>query len=165
MQSIYQAQERRPYHLSVGAVLLNDEQKIACHYFKELDTLGDFYVLMRETLENDETLEQAVHRGLMEELGAKAEIIGFIGSWVAEIPHSYKGGWLMEKTMPYFATRLIEQRDDWRDPNDPESISTILWLSADDLIAKMKEQSQRINRADIDESEMVRRTMELIRHE
>ncbi len=164
-QSIYQASEKHPYHLSVGAVLLNNENKIALHYFKELDTLGDFYLLMRETLENNETLEEAVHRGLMEEFGAKATILGYIGSWVAWVPHSYYGGWPMEKTMPYFAARLVEQRDEWRDANDPEAISTITWLSAEEAMPILEAQRGRFGRVDLDESEMVKRAMDFVKHE
>ena len=39
----FQASKNNPYHLSVGAVLFNNEGLIACHHFKEVLGQKDIY--------------------------------------------------------------------------------------------------------------------------
>lgn len=35
-KSFFQASHKQPYHLSIGAVLFNEQGLIACHHFKEI---------------------------------------------------------------------------------------------------------------------------------
>ena len=74
----FQSSQEFPFHISVGAVLRNKQGEIACHYFDTFSHLGesaeDFYILMRETIEPNETIEKALARGLKEEFGAEAQI-------------------------------------------------------------------------------------------
>jgi sporulation-control protein spo0M len=49
-----------------------------------------------------------------------------------------------------------------RDPNDPESSSSIEWLEPAVLISLMERQGQKFKRIDTDESEMIKRALPYI---
>lgn len=164
----YKGNEEHPWHLSVGAVVINDKKEIACHYFKEVNlktydykdkAYNDVYILMRETLELGETLEQALSRGLMEEFGIKGTPVSYIGSIKANFPDHDK---LIEKTTLYFLVDLIYFDPTARSTNDPESDSEIQWLPIDALIVKLRESSKKTNREDADESLILERIQKLI---
>ncbi|HRV76395.1 MAG TPA: NUDIX hydrolase, partial [Candidatus Saccharimonadales bacterium] len=81
MKNYFQGRSDHPYHLSVGAVLLNDKNEVACHYFVDAPVIGgEVCILMRESVEDGEVLEEALARGLMEEFGAMGNISTYIGS-------------------------------------------------------------------------------------
>jgi hypothetical protein len=63
----FQASKKQPYHLSIGAVLFDQEGRIACHHFREILGHKDVYILMRESMENNETPLRTLDRGLQEE--------------------------------------------------------------------------------------------------
>lgn len=164
----YKGNADHPWHLSVGAVLVNDKKEVACHYFKEVtlrtydykdEVYKDFYILMRETPELGETLEQTLNRGLMEEFGAEGQIATYIGSIKANFPHRDK---LVEKTTVYFLVNLKSFDLSKRSKNDPESDSEIQWQPVDVLIPKMKEAAKRTNREDADESLILERVKNII---
>ncbi len=146
-----------PYHISVGAVLFNDQGSIACHHF--IDKFGekDLYILMRESMENGETPMDTLHRGLMEEFGATAEPLGFLGALSGDVPGE---GVTFEKTTLYIACRLKKFDPSLREADDPEGDSTIEWLSYDALIAIMKAQGKKFGRIDLDESRILERAKE-----
>lgn len=168
--NIYQATKNLPYHLSVGCVLYNNEKKIACHHFDShvLQVLLDncvpekvqqsgLYVLMRETVENKETLIETVHRGLLEEFGAIAEIKGLLGSkeyyWTSK-----KGGHVMNKTTVYFLAECLSIDFKKRLAHDIESESVIEWHYPRELIQLMDVQSTAfVQRNDFDERSIVER--------
>lgn len=76
-KSFFQASHEQPYHLSIGAVLFNKEGQVACHHFKEIFGHKEVYILMRESMENDETPLATLHRGLKEEFGAGSKTYRF----------------------------------------------------------------------------------------
>lgn len=149
----FQASKKQPYHLSIGAVLFDQEGRIACHHF-----LGhEIYILMRESMENNETPLMTLHRGLKEEFGATAEPIAFLGCLSGYLPDSRLP---FEKTTLYIACKVLDWNPENRDQNDPEAISTIEWLEPNVLISLMQEQGIRFqHRVDADESEMIRRAL------
>lgn len=154
MANYYMGVEQAPYHLSVGSVLRNGRGEIACHHFDEAAGMSDVYILMRETIEPGETLEETIHRGLMEEFGAKARIVGYLGSIVAQLDNS---GPPIQKTTLYFVCDLNEIHEGWRKPDDEEKGSVIEWHDVDFLIDKMSVQGERYRRQDFDESAVLRR--------
>lgn len=162
-RNYFQKSSGRPFHLSVGAVILSPSHQVACHYFEHFDAFGaqarHFYLLMRETLEPDETLEQAVARGLVEEFGMEAQLENYLGSIIS---HFAWQGATVEKTTLYFLGRLTSFDPTRRHGDDPEAGSQIEWHDPDYLIAKMKEQRARIGREDVDESVILERTKKLI---
>ncbi|MBI2043033.1 NUDIX domain-containing protein [Candidatus Pacearchaeota archaeon] len=150
-----------PQHLSVGAVVLNNKNEICIHHFLNYplqDKVVDFYLLMRETVNPDETLEEALHRGLEEEFGIKAILIDYLGSIKSKFPSN---GTMIEKTTIYFLCRYQSQDLNLRDINDVEGKTKIEWQSADFLIPKMKEQGKKSGRSDIDESDVLKRLKKL----
>lgn len=156
----FRASEKQPYHLSIGAVLFNSEGKVACHHFKEIFGYKDVYILMRESMEDNETPLTTMHRGLMEEFGATAEPVAYLGCLSGYLPDKRLS---FEKTTLYIACKLIDWNPEERDPNDPEAGSTILWLEPEELIAIMKKQGKKAGgRVDADESEMVRRALDYL---
>ena len=151
-----------PYHISVGAVLLNEKDEVCVHHFGT-HTLGgktakDFYILMRETPESDEAIIEALHRGLFEEFGATASVIHYIGPLVCEVNYKH----LKEKTTLYFLCKLLDQDENDRAKDDPESNSSIEWLGIDFLIEKMQKQGKETGLADLDESKILQRTKQLL---
>jgi NADH pyrophosphatase NudC (nudix superfamily) len=153
MKNYFQGLKESPFYLSVGAVLLNEKGKVACNYFKRVPgypEIKDIYILMRETIEPNETIEQALARGLLEEFGAKARLNKYLGSLTA---HFKRDQGLIQKTTLYFSCDLTEQRGEWRKPNDEEKDAQVVWKSADFLIPKMK--GQRKYGEDLDESEVL----------
>lgn len=165
MKSIFKSTEESPYHLSVGAVLHNDNGQIACHYFKEFEVSDehrkyeDFYILMRETVETEESLEYAVLRGIREEFGSTGEIIKYIGTLITKFP---RGDVWIEKTTVYFLVKLKDFNVHKRASEDEESVSVIEWQPIDFLIEKMKKQGVEYERTDLDESIILERAKKLL---
>lgn len=156
----FQASQTQPYHLSIGAVLFDQNGRIACHHFNEIFGCEDIYILMRESMENSETPLKTLERGLMEEFGAIAEPKAFLGSLCGYLPDSRLS---FEKTTLYIACQLIEWKPENRNSEDPEASSIIEWHEPEELISLMQQQGVRFqHRADADESEMIRRALPYI---
>lgn len=166
MPTYFQGNNLHPQHISVGAILVNEKGEVCCHHFYAKDLTGyyadenldDFYILMRETLHPNETLEGALQRGLMEEFGATGELVDYVGSIEGHFKHQ---GVDIQKTTLYFLCKLKEQDISKRGSDDVEDeieAKTIIeWQTVDYLIPLMKEQSVRFGRTDIDESSILER--------
>lgn len=163
MKNYFKGTGESPFHISIGAVLRNKEGDICCHYFKRfshksIGTFDDFYLLMRETIEPNETIEVCLERGLMEEFGATGNINCFLGSIVSDIP-IVGSNVVIEKTTLYFLSDFVSIDEKKRKKDDPESVSEIQWLKPMVLIDKMKEQGIRFKRRDVDESVIIERLL------
>jgi ADP-ribose pyrophosphatase YjhB (NUDIX family) len=159
MTRLFKQTPEHPFHISVGAVLVNEEEKICVHKMTKSKTPGvyanvfegrdEIYILMRETLDNNETLEAAAMRGIREEFGAAGEIRQYLGSQAFEVRmHGYP----YEKTTVYFEITLTELGER---PEDEESYTDIEWHTPEFLIERMKEQGKGNPLADIDESKII----------
>ncbi len=109
---------------------------------------------MRETLKSNETLEGALQRGLMEEFGATADLVDYIGSIEGNFKHKDTD---IQKTTLYFLTKLKNQDISKRGSGDIEDNSMIEWRTMDYLIPIMKEQTVKFGRTDLDESSILER--------
>lgn len=87
-----------PFHLSVGAIV-RDAQGAYVLFRKD-----GLHAFMTETVENGESLEDAVARGLTEEMGGSARLIRYCGSTVLDVT-DYRGTW--QKTVLWFECALI----------------------------------------------------------
>jgi 8-oxo-dGTP pyrophosphatase MutT (NUDIX family) len=158
----FQGDHKHPQHISVGAILLNGKKEVCCHRLQtknlrkylpdEKDT--DLYILMRETIHPNESLEEAVHRGLMEEFGVTAKLVDYVGS----IESKFKDhGVEVQKTTLYFLCSFISQDITKRKAGDIEAESDIEWKNIDELILIMKKQAELFERTDADESPILER--------
>lgn len=157
MTSIYQHTVENPFHISVGAVLVNERGEICVHTFpvSELPediqsalTVDRLHILMRESVEEGETLSEAVLRGLQEEFGATGTVTRYLGSLRGQAS-SPKG--VFQKTTLYF---LVELGAMGERPLDEESSSELQWIESSLLIEKMRAQKSN-QRDDMDESEII----------
>lgn len=161
MTNIYQFTKNWPAHLSVGCVLLNQKNEVALLHFAADTKYGkmfgrEFYLLMRETIEGDESLKTAVNRGLMEEMGARGYIVAFLGSVQSDIHEELAGGLAMRKTTLYHLASLEEIDDSKRKPNDEEKDANIVWLSLGKARRVFEAQAaHRPDRHDINESVVI----------
>ena len=163
MSTYFQGNSTHPQHVSVGAILINEKGEICCHHIFTKDLKGywaeekvdDFYILMRETIEPNESLEHALHRGLREEFGAKAEMIDYVGTIVSHFTHD---GVEVEKTTLYFLCKLTGQDLAQRSSDEEiEHKSALEWHTPDFLIPLMRAQAKRFGRTDVDESGILKR--------
>lgn len=159
MTSIYQHTVENPFHVSVGAVLVNDKGEVCVHSFPTSELPEDVrsavstervYILMRESVENGETLSQTVERGLQEEFGAIGTVKRYLGSLRGNAISS-KGFGSFQKTTLYF---LVELKSMGERPDDEESSSELQWVEPRVLIEKMRAQKSN-SRDDMDESEIL----------
>ena len=163
----FQGNFEHPQHISAGAILLNERGEVCCHHLftKNLkgywadEEIDDFYLLMRETIQHDESLEEALHRGLMEEFGATGELVDYVGSIKSSFKHK---GVEVERTTLFFLCKLKTLDAARRSDHDIEGKSVIEWQTPEYLIPRMKEQSVKYGRTDIDESSILERVRERI---
>lgn len=161
---MFQSSDRLPFHISVGAVLTDEQGRICCHFFDNEDMLaargitGKLHLLMRETLEPGETLEGALARGLREEFGATGELKGYLGSVLSHFPR--KSGVVVEKTTLYFHVQKTHMDESLRAQGDIEAQSTIQWIESHELHTLFVEQGKRFERTDVDESSVIARYIE-----
>ena len=150
-----------PTHISVAAVLRNTEGKILVHFFQKEDLphesegKSDLYLLMRESLHLNESLEDAVARGLLEEYGATGTVVDFLGTIVSHFPSSDDNLVTVEKTVLYFLVDFILIDETKREAGAVESRSQLLWLTPHDLLEKNMTQAARYSRTDIDDSKII----------
>ncbi len=163
MSSIYQHTAANPFHISVGAVVVNDKGEILVHKMQKKDVPADMlqafnydsiqkdeiYTLMRETLEDGEVLTDAVMRGVHEEFGIEGTVEKYLGSIQAK---AFAWDKEFEKTTLYFQVGVITQNER---PKDEEDFSILEWHAPEFLIQKMQEQGQSMNRTDLDESKII----------
>lgn len=163
MSNIYETSVKKPFHLSVGCVLTDENNKVVCHKHTH-EKFGVVHTLMRESIEPGESPEQTLTRGLQEEMGATAEIQAYIGSitandtWFREINQPTP----VQKTTIYFLAKLTSIDESKRKADDPESKSELVYLELPELIELMREQSERLKIQDIDESSVLENASKLL---
>jgi hypothetical protein len=159
MDNLFKHKPESPFHVSVGALVVNDEGKIRVHhatkektkeqYLLKLGGLPEVYLLMRETLQDNESLEDAVNRGVYEEFGIKGQIKKYLGAIQGLIQED--GGF--EKTTLYFLVEMTEQLP--RPDVDEESHTDLEWREPEELITIMQKQGRDSDHGGLDESKIV----------
>ena len=155
-----------PYHLSVGAVVSNSMGEIYCHHFPKDNTHPDFFLLMRETVKPYESLEGALARGLKEEFGMKARVVGYLGSFESSFQNWE--GVKIQKTTLYFLCVPIAQNSKWITSAETQTGhfgkgSILEWRTGRWLLTQMRKQGRQMKRTDFDESEVIKRFLNIRR--
>ncbi len=163
----FQGSSSHPQHVSVGAVMRNEEGLVRVHHFPKDIASGfwkgagvtDFYILMRATVEPSESLEGALARGLREEFNAVARLDDYLGTIVSTAydQRDAAGKHPFQKTTLYFLCTYEKDAGEKRDLSDAEGQSDLEWRSAEELIPIMKAQRATFGRDDIDESPILER--------
>jgi ADP-ribose pyrophosphatase YjhB (NUDIX family) len=105
----YRADSKNEYHLSVVGILVNENGDIGCHYFKHKKWRGanliceNVYLLPSETVEEGETLTEAVLRGAEEECNAFCTVQQFLGSFCFSASAAWGD---FEKSLAYFVLKV-----------------------------------------------------------
>ena len=137
--------------------MTDNSGRICCHYYKKSDLpiesegKSDLYLLMRETLLPNETIENAVARGLQEEFGAKGDIKAYLGSITSFFPLRISKV-SVQKTTLYFHVLMTSFNPEQRDNDEVESKSIIQWLEPRELRDLFVEQGKKYDRTDLNES-------------
>ncbi len=164
MNNLYRHSQAQPFHISIGAVLFNDKFEICIHHFitEKLPEnlrfhaggLDEYYHLVRESLDNNEALEDAVLRGVHEEFGAIGEVDKFLGAKEDVITgHAYD----FQKITLYHSVKLV--RFEERPDIDPENHSEMEWYTPKELLNIYDKQVSQTDRPELDERVIIERFM------
>lgn len=138
--NLYKGTKEYPHHISVGVILINDKNEVACHFYEDQRIRNyppNFYTLLHESPEENETLEDTAIRGLREEYSMIGTLERYVGSLVSWFDLE---GARAERTVLYFLCKLTSIEE--RDLSDSESISEIKWINIDELVTIMKTQGE-----------------------
>ncbi|GIW58776.1 MAG: hypothetical protein KatS3mg086_061 [Candidatus Dojkabacteria bacterium] len=149
-----------PFHISVGAVVLNSKKQVALQYFKHNAGHDNVYYLMRESLQDNNTIEQTLANGLMKEMGITAQIRHFVGSRVTNFLDS--DGNEITKTTIYYLCDLVSIDESQKDPENPEGVSEVKFFDIDEAIKITQEQLKRTNYLDICEFDILQNVAKLV---
>ncbi len=130
---------------------MNDKNEVACHFYGTPSIRKypeNFYTLMHETIEPNESLEEVLARGLKEEFSMEAALVRYVGSLAVRMGSEQR----IEKTVVYFLCRHVATHA--RNVTDPEAVSEIRWVNIDNLVEIMKEQGKKYGPAS-DESKIL----------
>ena len=164
IKNYYQGIQVFPAHLSAGAVLITDRNEVCSLHFDTISVpqfshLRDFSILMRETMEMWETLEEAVLRGIREEFWAEGIILAYLGSHVSSF---LENDMKVEKTTLFFLVRCTSIDTEKRELEDAEKEGIVTWLPIQDLKKKIQAQYERFHEEDINEAEILTRAEEYL---
>jgi len=163
----YQYGLPQPYHISVGAVVFNDQYEICLHHFFKdkvperlhflSDGLDEIWHLVRESLEGDESLQAAVLRGVQEEFGITGRVEKYLGAKIDVITGPQKIH-PFEKLTVYHAVRAIEYGE--RPDIDEESRTVMEWHSPAQAREIYRQQASLTTRPELDETIIIDRFIE-----
>lgn len=118
------------------------------------------YEFLHETVELGETLEAAALRGLREEFGAEARIIGYLGCLLTTF-NSHCAA--IEKATEYLVAHVETWNESRRKTDDNTVGSRIEWFTSDRLLSLMHDQADRDSTPDLDETTILRRYIEQLK--
>lgn len=151
-------QAKNPYHLSVGAVLVNEKREICVHHYESADGSKNVYSFMRETVRFDDSLKGAVERGLAKEFGVTATVERYLGSLTSRFTNWENID--IQKTTLYFlcAYKGIVKKENVQEKHfEWVSKETVEWVTYPELLKKMETQSNFTARSDFDEVDILHR--------
>ncbi len=166
MSKFYQHTLPQPFHISVGAVLFNNQHEICLHHFYKKDVpeklhfladyLDEVWHLMRESIEGNDPLQDAVLRGVQEEFGVIGEVDKYLGAKIDTITGPNQEPF--EKLTIYHSVKLIEFGE--RSNIDAENKTVMEWHSPQAALEIYREQASKTTRPELDESIIIERFIE-----
>ena len=131
---------------------INDEGKFLSKHFSDFrGQYRNLYLFPTETIEQHESLETTLHRALIEEVGVKAEPIGYIGSLIGAIP---RHGLAAEKTTVYFLMKYIGMGDAPLFPLE-DGHSSLEWYTPDFLRLQYSQQPKELLASVLNETKIL----------
>lgn len=135
--------KENPYHLSIGQVILNQQDQIAL-----IQKNDSSLTLPRETTYLEENYKEALLRGAIEEIGFTVKPIKFLGSLTTSFNRDPET--IIEKSTLYFLSETLEKVEKHLEEDEIED--TVIWIEPAEAIEKLKEQ-------DNPEAEIVQRVV------
>ena len=108
---------------------------------------------MRESLEDNEPLHDAVLRGAKEEFGATGVVERYLGAKTDTITSPHEPDF--EKLTLYYAVRLCELGE--RTGTDIETVSKLEWYTPTQLLEIFDQQCAHTKRPELDERVVIKR--------
>ncbi len=156
--SYFRSTKQRPFHLSVGGVVYNNKGELLTRHFSNYKGRNvDIYLFPTETIEPGESLEQALLRGLKEEVGVQAKIKGFLGTLVGFAKSKDK---IFEKTVIYFLTELQTIGPPLFPEEDGQS--SVEWHTPEFLLEQTKYLPQDMIHSVLNESSTIKAAQKII---
>lgn len=154
----FRSTKQRPFHLSVGGVIYNDKCELLTRHFSVYKGRKvNVFLFPTETIEPGEMLEQALRRGLMEEVGTRADIKGFLGTLVGFAKSKDK---VFEKTVIYFLAELKEIVSPLCP--DEDGVSTVEWHTPEFLLEQTKYLPQDMIHSVLNESSIIKSAQKVL---
>jgi 8-oxo-dGTP pyrophosphatase MutT (NUDIX family) len=151
-KNYYHSEPHRPFHLSVGLVIVDDKGNFLSKHFSDFrGHYQNLYLFPTETVEEDESLEATMQRALIEEVGVTARPLGYIGSITGTIPRHELAA---EKTTVYFLMQYTGQGEGPLYPLE-DGHSSIEWYTADFLKEQYAKQPKELLASVLNETKMV----------
>ncbi len=156
IENYFRGTDEHPHHLSVGAVIINDQHDVLCHYYTEVpesvfgEKTTDIHLLMTESVEMGERLEDAALRGIGEEFGIEGKVRTFLGSVQSVFYRDTDTK--IAKTTLYFLVEYTRKRQELQMLTGWESTSVPKWLPIDELI-RIKE-DERARKVDLHNNQL-----------
>lgn len=154
----------RPYHLSIGGIILDREHNVYCLHYPKIDELKDIFVLPNKTLRKEETLEAALRRGMRAEIGCEIELVTFLGilntqdTWCGESGNPTA----MEKSVVYFLAKEIAHNPKLAQEENEKQHREISIQSIPFLIEKMEHLQVKDGMRDFNQAKILLRAQEWI---
>ena len=121
--------------IAARAIVLNEENKIGLLKVYGDDSFGfrDYYETPGGGVKQNESVEYAVVREVLEELGVEAEIIDEIGIVEDDYNLIYR-----HNIVYYFLLKVVSKKERHLEDYEKNLINQIEWLEIDEAINKMK---------------------------
>lgn len=138
MNQLFRFRKDWPYHVSAGAVVFDKDFNKVCVLKRLAKNFGeDSWHLPKGTLNNNEPLEAAAKREVLEEAGIQIKIIGYLGAMTQQWITS-KENLPIDKTTHYFIAQVLSEAGSMDSEHDE-----IEWLEVKEAKQKLKKVPKR----------------------
>lgn len=164
MLNHYGATPERPFHLSVALIILDKDNQIICLHYPKIDHLENIFTLPCKTVHTNETLEAAIERCALEELGYTVSTPTYLGSsaiqdtWWGELGTPAP----VEKSLLYFVARAQNVKPELAAEGNIQEHREVVTKSFDFLINTMNTLQTKDGMRDYNHSRMLLRAKEWV---